>query len=198
MLPKIPSEGSYASWLVDCIRRYFEALGFTFYSEIQSQQFEDDYPFDIYTEIRKGNFVKRFGLQVKRPYITGKGIFWKLAPKQHAKMSDFQWIYYSLPDFLNRSHHRVACHHVIFRDPNFPFVSRLYKSQVGFYYRFGSFANGIMNCPIGQKVDQTFDWIKSEDMFEEFPFTNQFHTYLDLTEKKGQIVKNIEVQEKTE
>ena len=192
MLPSIPAEASYANWLANCMQRYFEALGFTFYPEFQSQRREKKYPFDIYAHIFKGNLVKRLGLQVKRPNTTKLGIYWDLDSNQHTQMQRFQWIYYSLPDFLVRSYYKVACYHTLFKEPNFPFVSRLYKSKIGFYYRLGSFANGIENCGKGQILDKSFDWIRSEDIFREFPFINQIHTYLDLTERKGQIFANLQ------
>ncbi len=192
MLPSIPTEASYANWLINCMQRYFEALGFTFYPEVQSQRREKKYPFDIYAHISKGNVVKRLGLQVKRPNTTKLGIYWDLESNQHTQMQKFQWIYYSLPDFLVRSYYKVACYHTLFKEPNFPFVSRLYKSKIGFYYRLGSFANGIENCRKGQILDKSFDWIKSEDIFREFPFVNQIHTYLDLIERKGQIFANLQ------
>jgi len=194
MLPAIPTEASYAQWLVNCTQKYFEALGFSFYSEIQSQKREKNYPFDIYASITKGNVVKRFGLQVKRPDTTKLGIYWALDSTQHAQMNKFQWIWYSLPDFLRRNYYRVACFHTIFKRPNFPFISRLYKSKIGIYYRFGSFANGLVSCSIGQIVDKSFDWMESRAIFREFYFINQIHTYLDFTERKGQLFTNIQAE----
>ena len=194
MLPSIPSEASYASWLANCLKRYFEALGFSFYHEIQSQPLEKDYPFDIYASIEKGNFVKRFGLQLKRPYPSKQGIYWKLDSTQHAQMKKFQWIWYSLPDFLSRHYHQVACFHTLFKNPNFSYISNLYKYKTGFYLRFGSFANGVEMCTIGQKVSKGLDWVKSEDIFKEFSFANQIHTYLDFTDQKAQLFANIETE----
>lgn len=196
MLPAIPTEASYAQWLVNCMQRYFEALGFSFYPEVQSQKLEQYYPFDIYASITKGNVVKRFGLQVKRPNKTKLGIYWTLDSTQHAQMNKFQWIWYSLPDFLSRNYFRVACFHTLFKNPNFPFISRLYRSRIGIYYRFGSFANGLMRCPIGQIVDKSFDWMESGAIFKEFYFVNQIHTYLDFTERKGQLFTNIQTEER--
>jgi hypothetical protein len=198
MLPSIPVEASYALWLQNCIQRYFEALGFRFYSEVQSQQLEKTYPFDIYAEISKGNAVKRFGLQVKRPYTNKQGIYWNLSSNQHTQMQKFQWICYSLPDFLQRSYSRVACYHTLFKDPNFPFVSQLSKPSIGFYYRFGSFANALMSCSMGQIVDRSFDWVNSINILQQSHFMNQFHTYLDLTAKKGQIFTNALVERNRE
>ena len=195
MLPPIPSEASYANWLANCMQRYLEALGFTFYSEIQSQVREKDYPFDIYAHISKGNVVKRFGFQVKRPNTSRLGIYWNLDSNQHNQMQRFQWIHYSLPDFLSRSYHRVACYHTLFKEPYFSFISRLYKSKIGFYYRLGSFANGIMNCSKGQIVGKSFDWMESIVIFQEFKFINQIHTYLDFTERKGQLFTNIQIEQ---
>lgn len=197
MLPSIPTEASYAQWIVNCIQAYFEAIGFTFYPEVQSQKLEKNYPFDIYAEISRGNIVKRFGLQVKRPHTANQGIYWVLDPNQHAQMKKFPWIYYSLPDFLQRTYYKVACYHTLFKASNFPFISRLYKSKIGFYYRLGAFANGIITCSMGQIVGKNFDWVESEYIFKEFKFINQFHVYLDLTERKGQIVTNI-LQDKIE
>lgn len=195
MLPPIPTEASYAQWLVNCAQRYFEALGFSFYPEVQSQRLEQNYPFDIYANIAKGNVVKRFGLQVKRPYTAKLGIYWTLDSTQHAQMNKFRWIWYSLPDFLSRNYYRVACFHTLFKNPNFPFVSRLYKSKIGIYYGFGSFANGILRCPIGQSVDKSFDWMKSGATFKEYSFINQNHAYLDFTERKGQLFTNIHIEQ---
>jgi hypothetical protein len=35
------------------------------------------------------------------------------------------------------------------------------------------------------------DWAKSEDIFKEYYFANQIHTYLDFTDKKAQLFTNI-------
>jgi len=195
MLPTIPTEASYAQWLVSCTQKYFEALGFGFYPEVQSQRREPRYPFDIHVGIRKGNVVKRFGLQVKRPDRTRLGIFWALDSAQHAQMQKFHWIWYSLPDFLSRNYYKVACFHTLFKSPHFPFISRLYKSKIGIYYLFGSFANGLMNCSIGQIVSKSFDWMKSIAIFKEIHFMNQIHAYLDFTERKGQLFTNIQTEQ---
>jgi len=176
------------------MQKYFEALGFTFYHEVQSQRREPKYPFDIHAQISKGNTVKRLGLQVKRPNTTNLGICWDLDSNQHTQMQNFPWIYYSLPDFLVRSYYRVACYHTLFKEHNFPFVSRLYKSKIGFYYRLGSFAIRLMNCLIGQIVDKSFDWMESRAIFKDFYFINQIHAYLDFTERKGQLFTNIQIK----
>lgn len=195
MLPSIPGEGSYASWLANCLQKYFESLGFTFYHEIQTPPREHDYPFDIIARISKGNFVKRFGLQVKRPYPSRQGIYWLLDLAQHSQMKNFPWIWYSLPDFLNRNYYLVACFHTLFTDSNFPFVPTLYKSKIRFFLRLGTFANRVERCPIGEIVGKDFDWAKSEDIFREYQFINQIHTYLDFTERKAQLFTNIEPRE---
>jgi len=195
VLPSVPTEASYALWLQNCIQRYFEALGFSFYSEVQSQRLEKKSPFDIYAGISKGNIVKRFGLQVKRPYTNKQGMYWNLNSNQHTQMQKFHWIYYSLPDFLQRSYSRVACYHTLFKDPNFPFVSQLSKPNIGFYYRFGSFAIAVMSCSMGQALDKSYDWANSIDILQQSHFANQFHTYIDLTTKKGQIFTNVQVED---
>lgn len=194
MLPSIPTEASYAQWLVNCMQRYFEGIGFTFYSEVQSQVREKDYPFDIYARISKGNIIKRFGLQVKRPYTAKQGIYWILDSNQHAQMNKFFWIYYSLPDFLLRGHYKVACYHTLFKNSNFPFTRHLYKWKIRFYYRLGAFTNALMNCSMGQTIDESSEWLDSRSILREFNFINQFHTYLDLTERKGQIFSNIQAE----
>lgn len=194
MLPSIPTEASYAQWLVNCIQKYFEGIGFTFYSEIQSQTREKDYPFDIYARISKENIVKRFGLQVKRPHKSKRGIYWNLDSNQHIQMNKFHWIYYSLPDFLLRRYYKVACYHIIFKDSNFPFTRQVYKWKIGFYYRLGAFANALMDCSFGQTIDQSSEWLDSISLLKEFNFVNQFHTYLDFTERKGQVFSNIQVE----
>jgi hypothetical protein len=191
MLPSIPTEASYTVWLANCMQDYFESLCFTFYHEIQSQRREKNYPFDIYSQVSKGNIVKRIGLQVKRPYIHKLGIYWNLNSGQHTQMQKFNWIYYALPDFLLRRYYKVACHHTLFKRPNFPFVPHLYKSKF-VYSRLGPFANGIETCKNGQILDESHDWVKSEDIFMEFPFNNQIHLYLDLTERKFQMLTNIQ------
>lgn len=192
MLPSIPAEASYTDWLAHCMQKYFEALGFNFYHEIQSQRREKNYPFDIYSHVSKGNTVKRIGLQVKRPNANKQGIYWDLDSQQHGQMQRFGWIYYALPDFLVRRYYKVACHHTLFKEPNFPFVPSLYKSKIGFYSRLGSFANGIIACKKGQLLSNAIDWITSEDIFTEFRFNNQIHVYLDLTEGKGQLFVNLQ------
>jgi len=187
MLPPIPTEASYAQWLVNCIQSYFEGIGFSFYPEVQSQPREKDYPFDIYAGISKGNVIKRFGLQVKRPHTSKQGIYWILDANQHNQMRKFPWIFYSLPDFLLRSYYKVACFHAIFKNSSFSFKTRLYKSKVGFYYRLGAFANALLDCSFGQIVDQSSKWLDSISLLTEFHFFNQFHTYLDFTDKRAQV-----------
>ena len=43
MLPRIPVESNYTRWLMNCIESYFRALGYTVYTEEQSQVFEKYY-----------------------------------------------------------------------------------------------------------------------------------------------------------
>ena len=173
----------------------FEAVGFIFDYEIQSQPRQKHFPFDIYAEIKKGNAVKRFGLQVKRPQESKSGISWDIDPTQHSTMSKFPWIWYAFPDFLNRKYRRVTCFHTLFTNSNFAYVSCLHKSKLRFYYRFGSFANRVEACSIGQKLEKGFDWSSSESIFDEFNFDNQIHTYLDLTEMKAKIFTKISSQD---
>lgn len=191
MLPSIPSEASYASWLANCLQDYFESIGFSFYHEIQSQRREVDYPFDIYANVEKGNKVKRFGLQVKRPYVSKKGIYWKLEASQHSKMKNFFWIWYSFPVFLTRIYYKVALYHTLFKKANFPFVTILHRHQIGAYVRFGYFSHCIEKCTIGQKLDKDNDWIRSEILFKDELFKNQVHVYIDQTERKAQLFSNI-------
>lgn len=195
MLPQVPSEGSYATWLAQCLERYFEGLGFTFYSEIQTQPRENDYPFDIYASIQKGNFVKRFGLQVKRPNQLKKDISWDLDQEQHDKIRNYHWIWYALPDFFDRKYYKVACFHTIFKSASFSYKSTLHLSNIGFYLRLGTFANKIEECKIGEKIKT--DWVDSITLFKEYPFADQIHAYLDFTEMKAQLFTNINPKERS-
>jgi len=195
MLPKVPSEGAYTSWLANCLQSYFEAAGFSFFHEIQSQPREADFPFDICAKIEKGNVVKRFGLQVKRPHESKGGVYWNLDLVQHNNMNKFPWIWYAFPDFLDRKYYRVACFHTLFTNSSFPHVSSLHKSKLRFYYRLGSFADRVIACTIGQKLEKSSDWSSSESVFGEFHFDNQIHTYLDFTEMKAKLVTKISNEE---
>ena len=191
MLPIIPSEGSYTSWLAQCLQKYFESLGFKFFYEIQTQSREKNYPFDILAGVEKGNFVKRFGLQVKRPDQSKQDLYWKLDSVQHKQMKKFTWIWYALPDFLDRHYHKVTCFHTLFKNPNFGYISALHKSKIGFYLRLGAFASKVEECSIGEKLSKGLDLLNSEELFKEFSFANQIHTYLDFTEMKAQLFTNI-------
>jgi hypothetical protein len=195
VFPRIPDEASFANWLIDCVQKYFEALGYKFYSEIQSQKLEKDYPFDIYASIQKGNKVKRFGFQVKRPYLN-KRMYWRLKEKQHINMRKFPWIIYALPDFTEREYHKLACYHMMFKYPGFSYKQRLYYDEVFPYERFGSIAKKIVNCIFGEKIIKD-RWIDSRTILLEYQFINQIHTYLDFTEMIGQVISYI-MEEKEE
>jgi len=191
MLPQIPSESSYATWLMACTKKFFELLGFEFYSEIQSQVLEENHPFDIYVQIKKGNKVKQFGFQVKRSYISSKGeLFWRLDETQHENMKKFSWMIYSFPDFIDRKYFEVACFYFIFKMPYFSYVSNYYKKNLYYYERFGSIARKIIDCPFGNLITSEA-WINPQVLMKEFEFINQFQVYLDFTEMKGQIFSNI-------
>lgn len=184
MLPDVPSESAYAYWVTRCIEEYFLNLGYDFCSEFGSQRKEIDYPFDVYASVAKGDMVKRFGLQFKRPHIRKARIHWKLDKLQYERMKKFGWIYYALPDFTDRKFHRNACHHVIFTGPDFPFSEEVNTSNIRYHYRMGKFAESIINCPMGERLKGR-DWEPAVKVFRALETVNFSIFYLDMTERKG-------------
>ena len=152
----IPYESSYAFWISKGIDEYFNRIGFQVKTLFNSPQKEKLEPFDTKHWMRNKDEVKRFGLQVKRPYTRKNlGIFWKLSKNQHQKLNDpnFKWILYALPEFTDVSFSDVSCFHTIFKVANFPFKTTLRRGELRpWYYRWGALAERIINCKIGIKV----------------------------------------------
>lgn len=189
----IPYEQSYAHWISECIEEYFERRGFqvkTFFNTPQKEKLE---PFDTEFWIKNSDEVKRFGLQVKRPY-TNSGIFWKLDKNQHQRLNDpnFKWVLYAFPEFIDVNFSKVACFHTLFKTANFPFKTTLKRIEVRpWYYRWGALAERIIDCRIGLKVT-----VDNVHFLFELPYEWKTLVYdINLTKKKILCVKPAELSE---
>jgi len=196
MLPHIPTEANYTRWLMNCVESYFRAIGYTVYTEIQSQFLEKDMPIDIYARINQGNLLKRFGLQVKRPYQYSDGkLYWRIDRVQDNQIKKISQIWYALPDFVDRKYRLVACHHVIIKRPTISYLSNLSKDNLDYYVRFGTFAKKIVDCIWGQKIQSNIDFESAKVMIQEYDMINNFHMFMDTTQQDAMLVYNISEEE---
>jgi hypothetical protein len=147
-----PNEEEHRLWLHDCIKRYFEARGFRVWSDAPTTNQENVNPWDLGFEVAGDHFVKKFALQLKRPYLNKKSqICWDLDKEQHGKIQQIPWVYYGLPTFVDRRMQRVACSHFV--------ISRVPKYQptvtgfgLGYKYRWGGFVEALERCSVGTRL----------------------------------------------
>jgi len=195
MLPRIPIEANYTRWLMNCIESYFNAIGYTVHTEEQSQALEKHMPFDIYARINKGNVLKRFGLQVKRPYQYANGdLYWEIDRTQDNIIKKIPSIFYAFPDFIDRKYYAVACHHVRITRPIISYKHHL-RANTFNYYRFGHFAKQIVDCLFGQEIKSNVDFDSALITIEEYDMINNFHMFLDITQQDAMLIYNISKDE---
>lgn len=110
----MPAEFSYQIWLAECISTYFRNQGFEVNHSSQTQRAEKFVPFDLQFRVRRGDFAKGFGIQVKRPHARGRDLVWPIDPRQHETLNNYPWIYYGLPAFVDEADQTRACEKTAF------------------------------------------------------------------------------------
>lgn len=195
MSPDSPPESSYQLWIHDCIKRYFRARDFEVRSITVTTQKEKHLPFDVHVQVRKGDFVKRFGLQVKRPYLDNKKLSWRLKREQHETLGDFPWIYYALPTFVDATMQEVSCYHIMIVGGGFQFKSVIGRKDVPVYYRWGGFTESLEKCAVGETVAPEAEFLSAVDFVEELRLKNSVIAEIDYTEKLINVVKSPESEE---
>lgn len=140
----IPTEDNYVDWTLDGMKDYFRRLNYRVRTYSIGQVKERQCPVDRILAV--GN--KIVGLQYKRPTSESAPWHYETTSHQHRDIAQSRWIYYCLPDFADSSFQEVALHHCKFASaegsPNI--------NSIEHYYRWGSFAAGIIECWIGLEM----------------------------------------------
>ncbi len=178
-----PSEASHQNWLHACIVAYFEARAFRVDTSSPTARKEKERPYDLQVRVRKGNIIKRFGLQIKRPHEDGIGTYWGLNRQQHSTMQAFTWIFYALPTFTDSTLQHVACHHVLITPRYISYRPRVRVQNLGRRFRWGGFAEGIAKCTAGQRLDPTLAETTLESLALESRLVNSILADVDLTQR---------------
>jgi len=146
-------------------------------------------PYDLDVRIRKGNLIKRFALQIKRPHVDPNGVYWDLNPVQHRTMRRYRWIFYALPTFVNSDLQRVACHHVLIVPRSIPHVPRTRLGNLGLRYRWGGFAEAVIECRVGEVLFPERPPLPLEALIQEFNMRNSVLTEVDVTAGIAMVLK---------
>lgn len=140
----IPTEDNYIDWTLDGIKEYFRRLDYRVLSYSIGQVKEHRCPVDRIIAV--GN--KIIGLQYKRPATDSAPWQYETSPQQHRDIAQSNWIFYCLPDFTDPKFQEVAIHHCKFAGAE----GSADINNIGPYYRWGAFATGIIECPIGLEM----------------------------------------------
>lgn len=140
----IPTEDNYIDWTLDEIKEYFRRLNYRVRTYSIGQVKEHQCPVDRVVAV--GN--KIIGLQYKRPTNESPPWRYETTPHQHRDIAQSRWIFYCLPDFADFDLQEVALHHCKFASAEgYQDINSIRR-----YYRWGSFASGIIECPIGLEM----------------------------------------------
>ena len=164
----LPLEREHEAWVIRGIEDYARATGLKCRTFAVSQTEEDAWGADEVIGFR----AKVFGLQFKRPYVTGNGIFWEISPSsnQFLNVCNNEEIFYALPSFVNRELKYQALHHCIFWRPCIKCSGatvrgeeqlclrrkiRQYRRHIrGQKMRWGDLAEKLFECTAGKRIDQ--------------------------------------------
>lgn len=182
-----PPEVSYQIWLAGCIKRYLRRAGFSVRVDTVSQPVERKIPFDLEVNVRRGNLVKRFGLQVKRPYVDGLGLFWRLDREQHQELQRWKWVFYAFPTSTDSSDQEVMCHHLILARRR-RYSSKVRKHSLGWPYRWGGFVEALRECRVGLRLEQSRRVVPLSDQVRELELKGLVLADIDYTARHGEIL----------
>lgn len=173
-------------WVHDCIKAYLAARGFEVVSISPTSIQEKHLPFDMGFGIKKGNVVKRFGLQMKRPYVDGKGYYWRLKKAQHSTLESFSWIFYGLPTFVDIGMQDVACHHLLILR-RVQYKSILRRKDAWPFCRWGGFVESLERCTAGQNLSGEGADISPLTFAREYGVRSSLLVESDFTDKRANI-----------
>jgi hypothetical protein len=155
-----PHERQIEYWVSRAIEDYFENQGYDIVVLPNSNRAEKIIPYD---HLFAGRGVKVFGLQYKRLH-KAKTDYWLIDIAQLHRLTNFDWIYYVLPEIKSIRQHRNALHLVAISKPklidknigNISSIShQLPQSALGIginkipYYRWGGFIQKLFSCSEG-------------------------------------------------
>lgn len=135
-------------WTSRCIEDYFLFAGIECVSFPLQALVEQHLPADFV--FHTGSQMKLFGIQYKALYRPEES--WHLDASQHAHLEIFPWIWYGLSELRSAQDRRNALHHLLLKEPRFPYSSRLARKSLSSYRRWGSFALGLQECTVGVRV----------------------------------------------
>lgn len=170
---------------------YFDSRGFGVRTLSPTQRAEKLKPYDLDVRIRKGNFIKRFGLQIKRPHVDSAGIYWGLNAVQHGTMQRFRWVFYAFPTFVDAALQRVACHHVLIVPRFVPFRPKLRSPDLGWRFRWGGFAEALLECRAGETLAPERPPPPLENLAREFNLVNAILADVDFTDGTVELLKTL-------
>ena len=140
-------------------------------------------PYDLEVRVKNGNVVKRFGIQIKRPHVDRRGLYWGLNRRQHSTMRGFPWIYYAFPTFVDPVLQRVACHHVLIVPRHITYRPQIREGSLGRRYRWGGFAEAIVKCTAGQRLDPQLASTSLASLVRELRLRNSILADVDLSQR---------------
>lgn len=196
---RFPLEREFEAWIVRGIKDYFRSIDVKAFIFAISPSEETKWPSDEKLDITE--YGKIIGLQFKRPTIdetkplSYEALKWNLSDskrKQYDLVKAHKEIFYVLPTFVNRKWEERALEHCIFWRPNEEDTSKIVwydnkhintkisLSERSCKFRWGEFLEQIMECNIGQKINQesSKDDSKRIELYlkglkKEFEYTNQ-------------------------
>lgn len=164
----VPLEREYEAWIMAAIEIFLKERGLSCSTFAVSPFIEPMFPADEIV-LYKGKLV---GLQFKQPHlptgtkppISSDRLRWTFhSPKgQFSLVQSIDYIYYALPTFLDRRYANHALHHTLFWRPSTSDMNAWYDNpkaatpskKIMNEMRWGLFFEGIVQCPIGTKVEE--------------------------------------------
>ena len=151
LIPNKIDEDQYRDEINHQIREYFKKSRYTVI-DLPSSRREKKVSYDVLF----GNGNKIFGFQYKKPY-QNKTLGWTIDRAQYDKIQETSYIYYCLPDFVERDLLPTAIHHALFsklKNLKNKFNSHTHKIHKKDFRgeRWGTFSKKIISCKYGKII----------------------------------------------
>jgi hypothetical protein len=146
------SEGEFTRILTSAIVNFFKNEGYMIEAEVVDRtKLESNEGIDVFFLIKEDIGGKLVGIQTKRPY--GKTPFYKIDEDQHKLIKKDKWIYYALPDDINRKEKKNILYKTKFSKGNFDYSSTVRRKSID-TEDWGDFSKGIKSCNRGLKLTE--------------------------------------------
>ncbi|SFM88398.1 hypothetical protein [Thermodesulforhabdus norvegica] len=169
----IPTENNYIEWVLLNIKEYFRRLGYRVLTYSIGHVKERLCPVDRVLVV--GN--KIVGLQFKRPLTEASHPRFNITLHQQEMIGQARWIFYCLPDFTDLRLQEVALYHCRFVP-----AEEIKNGEVERYFRWGPFAQGLVECWIGLEITE----MRVEDLFRQIA-ENPMEVYISLNKKAEEV-----------